>query len=83
METTAAKDTRALVLHPDITSETDRRDAHYALEEAVSLAHALPGLEIVGSEVVRLATPRPGMLFGSGKVEELGNGSKPRKSGLF
>ena len=82
METTAAKDTRALVLHPDITSETDRRDAHYALEEAVSLAHALPGLEIVGSEVVRLATPRPGMLFGSGKVEELGQRIEAEEIGL-
>ena len=41
------------------------------MEEAVSLAAALPGLEVVGSEVVRLTNPRPGTLFGPGKVEEL------------
>ncbi len=39
--------------------------------EAVSLAHALPGLEVAGEDVVRLPKPHPGMLFGSGKVEEL------------
>ncbi|NNF91991.1 MAG: GTPase HflX, partial [Boseongicola sp.] len=72
METTAENDTRALVLHPDITSDPDRRDAAYALEEAVSLAHALPGLAIVGAETVRLAKPQPGKLFGKGKIEELG-----------
>ena len=72
METTAAKDTRALVLHPDITSDPDRRDAHYALDEAVSLARALPGLDIVGAETVRLAKLQPGKLFGKGKIEELG-----------
>nr|WP_264298909.1 GTPase HflX [Pseudooceanicola spongiae] len=43
----------------------------YALGEATSLALALPGLEVVGSEVVRLATPQPKTLFGSGKVLEL------------
>lgn len=72
METVDATDTRALVLHPDITSDPDRRDARYALDEAVSLAHALPGLTIVGADIVRLAKPQPGMLFGKGKVEELG-----------
>ncbi len=41
------------------------------MAEAVALAHALPGLEIVESTVVRLAKAQPGMLFGSGKVEEL------------
>ncbi|MDB2407637.1 GTPase HflX [Jannaschia sp.] len=47
------------------------RDPRLALEEAVSLAHALPGLDVAGSEIVRLPKPHPGMLFGSGKVEEL------------
>lgn len=41
------------------------------MEEAISLATALPGLDVVGSEVVVLANPRPGQLFGSGKLEEL------------
>ena len=47
------------------------RDPARALEEAVSLAHALPGLDVLGGEVVRLPKPHPGMLFGSGKTEEL------------
>jgi len=69
---TAARDTRALVIHPEITSESDRREASFALEEAVSLAAALPGLEVVGADIVRLTNPSPGQLFGKGKVEELG-----------
>ncbi len=42
-----------------------------ALEEAVSLARALPDLEVVGETVVPLRDPHPGMLFGSGKISEL------------
>jgi len=63
--------TRAWVLHPDIRSDRDRRDADMALEEAVALAEALPDLEIVGSAVVPLRDPHPGHLFGTGKIEEL------------
>ena len=64
--------TRAWVLHPDIPSADASRAPALALEEAVSLARALPELEVVGDSVVRLARPHPGMLFGKGKVEELG-----------
>ncbi len=64
--------TRALVLHPEIKTRQSLRDPDLALAEAVSLAHALPGLEIVGASVVRLPKAQPGMLFGSGKVAELG-----------
>jgi GTP-binding protein HflX len=64
--------TRAWVLHPDIKSDASRRAPEPALEEAVSLAAALPGLEVVGQEVVRLPRVHPGMLFGSGKIAELG-----------
>jgi GTP-binding protein HflX len=63
--------TRAWVLHPEVKSDADRRDAVAALEEAVSLAAALPDLVVVGSEVVRLARIHPGMLFGSGKIADL------------
>ncbi len=63
--------TRAWVLHPDITSDRTRRAAGPALDEAVALAAALPGLEVVGRDVVRLPKPHPGALFGSGKIEEL------------
>ncbi|SCM67847.1 GTP-binding protein HflX [Donghicola eburneus] len=71
MTETKSELTRALVLHPDIRSDSQRRDAGPALEEAVSLAAALPHLEVVGSSVVRLPRPHPGMLFGSGKIQEL------------
>ncbi|PYG34465.1 GTP-binding protein HflX [Pelagimonas varians] len=71
MKEHSAHVTRAWVLHPDIKSDRGRRDASMALEEAVSLAHALPELEVVGSDIVPLPKPQPGMLFGSGKVAEL------------
>ncbi|MCI5087207.1 MAG: GTPase HflX [Rhodovulum sp.] len=64
--------TRAWVLHPDITSDRERRDAAPALEEAVSLAAALPELTVVGSTIVPLPKMRAGYLFGTGKIDELG-----------
>ncbi|WP_295508936.1 GTPase HflX [uncultured Sulfitobacter sp.] len=63
--------TRAWVLHPDIKTDNNRRIAEPALAEAVALAEALPQLEVVGQEVVILRTVNAGMLFGSGKIEEL------------
>ena len=63
--------TRAWVLHPDILMNDDRRAPEFALEEAVSLARALPELEIAGYEVVRLPKVHPGQLFGTGKSDEL------------
>ena len=68
---TAAIPTRAYVLHPDLKSARQRRLPDHALAEAVSLAAALPGLEVMGAEVVRLARMQPATLFGTGKVEEL------------
>ena len=59
------------MLHPDLKERDARRAPAYALEEAVSLADALPGLDVVGSQIVRLADPRPGTLFGPGKLDEL------------
>ena len=59
------------MLHPDIRNDRSRRLPEHGLAEAVSLAHALPELDVVGGEVVRLPRVHPGMLFGSGKVEEL------------
>ncbi len=67
----AARVTRAWVLHPDIKSDPERRLADHALAEAMSLARALPELEVVGGEVVPLKTVRAGMLFGSGKIAEI------------
>ncbi|MFN3645891.1 MAG: GTPase HflX [Gemmobacter sp.] len=65
--------TRAWVLHPDLKSDQGRRMAEHRLAEAVSLAGALPGLEVCGSDIVRLSRAQPGTLFGSGKVKELGD----------
>jgi len=64
--------TRAWVLHPEIKGDREARPSEPALEEAVALAAALPGLDVRGSDVVRLGRVHPGMLFGSGKIEELG-----------
>ena len=71
MSDTAPDVTRAWVIHPEIKSDPDRREASLALAEAVSLAHALPELDVVGSEIVRLPRPQAGLLFGKGKIEEL------------
>src|SRR6056297_3635835 len=73
MAEAAPRTTRALILHPDIDGRGPRRDPVFALAEAVSLARALPGLEIAGAEIVRLPKPQPGLLFGKGKIEELGH----------
>ncbi|MCD2359855.1 GTPase HflX [Sulfitobacter mediterraneus] len=70
-DTDGPRVTRAWVLHPDIRSNPDRRDPKPALEEAVSLARALPQLEVVGADVVPLRTVSAGMLFGSGKIKEV------------
>ncbi|WP_246831362.1 GTPase HflX [Pseudotabrizicola formosa] len=74
--------TRAFVLHPDIKSKPARRLPEHGLAEAVSLAAALPRIEVVGAEVVRLPRLHPGMLFGSGKVEELAARFKAEDVGL-
>ncbi|MEP2137860.1 MAG: GTPase HflX, partial [Erythrobacter sp.] len=50
----------------------ETRDAGYAIQEAISLAAALPGLELVDADIVRLAKPHPGTLFGKGKIAEIG-----------
>jgi GTPase len=64
--------TRGYVLHPDFKSVGKRRLPEHGLAEAVSLAAALPGMEVVGGEVARVARVTPATLFGSGKVAELG-----------
>jgi GTP-binding protein HflX len=70
-DTDGPRFTRAWVLHPEIKSNPKRRDAKPALAEAVSLAHALPALEVVGSDIVPLRQVNAGMLFGSGKIKEV------------
>ncbi|UYP69105.1 GTPase HflX [Thalassobacter stenotrophicus] len=68
---TEAPPTRTAVLHPDLGPDHTRRAPEHGLAEAVSLAHALPGLEVVRDQVVRLPKPHPGHLFGTGKLAEL------------
>jgi GTP-binding protein HflX len=60
------------VLHPTLKSaREDIRTPEACLDEAVGLARAID-LEIVHSEVVRLANYRPSTLLGEGTVERLG-----------
>jgi GTPase len=68
---TRAAPTRAYVLHPEIRGKAASRSADAGLEEGIALAHALPGITVLGGQVVRLPRAQPGTLFGSGKVAEL------------
>lgn len=68
---TAVRPTRAYVLHPDLGNSRTRRTADLALEEAIALARALPAITVEGAEVVRLRNPDAGMLFSSGKRDEI------------
>lgn len=74
--------TRAWVLHPDIKSDRDRRDAQARLNEAVALADALPDMEVVGQSVVPLSKVIPSHLFGTGKTAELGEHFKAQEIDL-
>ncbi len=68
---TEARPQVAWVVHPDLKGAHKRRLPDHALAEAVSLAAALPGIEVAGADVVRVARVSPGTLFGSGKVADL------------
>jgi GTPase len=59
------------VLHPDLKTGGKRRLPEHGLAEAVALAGALPGMDVVGGEVARVARITPATLFGSGKVAEI------------
>lgn len=79
---TKGADMRAFVLHPDILSYKSRPESTAALEEAVSLATALPDIEVALSQVVRLPAAKPGRLFGTGKLAELKDQIKDHDVGL-
>lgn len=64
-----ARGARALVVVPDLGAG-GRRSGEARLEEAVGLSAAI-SLDIVGAEVVRVRSPRPATLFGTGQVEVL------------
>ena len=82
MDETQTGDMRALVLHPDIKTERRRREPAAALDEAVSLAGALPGLDVVGADIVPVPRAQPGTLFGSGKIREIEARLKAEDIGL-
>ncbi len=65
---------RSLVLHPFIRKGEKKqiRDPEGCLSEAVSLTAAID-LEVIHSEVVPLSSPKPGTLFGEGKLEDFAN----------
>lgn len=58
------------MIHPDIKSRPSRRLPEHGLAEAVSLARALPHLDVLGGDVIRLPKMNAGHLLGSGKVAE-------------
>jgi GTPase len=69
----AGRQARALVLVPilKVRPEAGDRDRDSRVEEAVGLARAID-LDVAAGLAVPLANPRPGTLFGTGKVEEIG-----------
>jgi len=62
---------KALVLHPYLKrgKAKSSRDPDSCLAEAVSLTAAI-NLDVVHSETVSLSAPKPGTLFGSGKMAD-------------
>lgn len=62
---------RVLVVHPEIRGASSLRSAESALAEALALARALPSVDVVRGIVVRLPRAQPGLLFGTGKVDEI------------
>ncbi|MBM3547340.1 MAG: GTPase HflX, partial [Alphaproteobacteria bacterium] len=69
MHDTRTPPARALVLHPAGRARPgEARPAEARLEEAAGLARAI-ALDIVHAETVRVLTPRPATLIGSGQVD--------------
>jgi len=62
---------RAIALHPHIKKSglTKLRDPEGCLAEAVALTAAI-ALNVIHSEVVTLSKPKPGTLFGEGKLDD-------------
>ncbi|WP_068312126.1 GTPase HflX [Polycladidibacter hongkongensis] len=82
-EIEVTRGTRSLVIVPIISARAlsrantggerafaAERSDNARMEEAIGLAAAIE-LDIIGSQLVRLNTIKPGTLFGSGKVEEI------------
>ena len=71
-----ARGARAAVIVPVLTGRAagdggaSRRSPQARLDEAIGLAAAID-LEVVASGIANIAQPRPGTLFGTGKVDDL------------
>ncbi len=61
---------RAIVLHPVFRENSGGRSPEACLEEAMGLALAID-LDIAQGLLVSTPNPKPGTLFGSGKIEEV------------
>ncbi len=71
----------ALILHPVLPAVAGPRTPEAMLEEAVSLARALPFGHISG-KIIPLRQPRPAAFFGSGRIEALATDIQAEEIGL-
>jgi GTP-binding protein HflX len=74
--------TRAFVIHADLPQWSNAKRQHRVLrkdimrstvsclDEALGLAHALD-LDVVASRIIKIQSPRPATLFGTGKVKQI------------
>ena len=63
--------TIAWVLLPHNKTKSSNRSPNYSIVEAVSLANALPNLNVIGNLIVNFRSVHPGTFFGKGKITEL------------
>ncbi|ADH89080.1 GTP-binding proten HflX [Ancylobacter novellus DSM 506] len=83
----ARDDTRVVVIVPNLArrgagEDDHRRSPEARLEEAVGLALAIDGLQVVASMLVGLTQLRPATYLGTGKVEEIAGVVKAEEAGL-
>lgn len=79
---TAARNLRAIVLHPVLTERgAGPRSPESSLEEAVGLAAAID-LDVVESHCIRVHRVQPATLFGSGMVAQIGDAVAAVEAGL-
>ena len=75
-----ARGARAVVVYPDRQSGGSR-DADARLEEAAGLAAAI-GIDVVDRMALRLRTPQPATLFGSGQVQTIADHARAHDAEL-
>ena len=71
MNTVVPVKTRIWVLQVELRSNFDETDAEFRHEESVALSTALPGLELVGSLVVKISSFSSAAIFSKKKLSEL------------